>query len=89
VDVEWDAQKAATNYRKHGVDSADAATALHDDFAIVLPDETSSEDRFVTLGLDASARLLVVVYVWRNERVRIISARHATARERKKYEARR
>jgi uncharacterized DUF497 family protein len=83
---EWDPFKAATNLAKHGVDFADAATALHDDHALTVLDQTEEESRFVTLGLDPMGRLLVVVYTWRDDRVRIISARRATRRERRQYE---
>jgi len=44
------------------------------------------EERWVTMGLDATGRVLVVVYTWRAESVRLISARKATARERRRYE---
>lgn len=86
MSFEWDGRKAAANLRKHGVDFADAATVFADDLAITVPDEKSQEDRFVTLGVDALGRLLVVVYTWRGENVRVISARRATRRERREYE---
>jgi uncharacterized DUF497 family protein len=86
VDLEWDQRKADANLRKHGVDFADAGTVLHDDHAITIPDAESSEERFVTTGLDALGRVVVVVYTWRAERARIISARPATPRERRQYE---
>jgi uncharacterized DUF497 family protein len=86
VDLEWDQRKSEGNLRKHGVDFADAGTVLHDDHAITIPDEESGEERFVTTGLDALGRMLVVVYTWRAERARIISARSATPRERRQYE---
>lgn len=85
---EWDANKAAANLRKHGVDFADAATVFGDECAIRVRDQISSldEDRFVILGSSVPGDLLVVVYTWRGERIRIISARQATPRERKSYE---
>ncbi len=86
MELEWDQRKANANLRKHGVDFADAGTVLHDDHAITFPDEESGEERFVTIGLDALGRVLVVVYTWRAQRVRIISARSATGRERSQYE---
>jgi uncharacterized DUF497 family protein len=86
VELEWDQRKADANFRKHGVDFADAGTVLHDDHAITIPDEESGEARFVTTGLDALGRVLVVVYTWRAERVRVISARSATPREKRQYE---
>ena len=87
MEFEWDARKAVANLRKHGVDFADAGTALYDEQAITMPDEGSDEeDRFVTLGMDALGRVLVVVYTWREDRPRLISARKATPRERRQYE---
>lgn len=86
-EVEWDAAKAADNLRKHGVDFAEAATALHDEHALTIKDDRANEQRFVTMGMDALARVLVVVYVWRDDRPRLISARVATPRERQQYEA--
>lgn len=87
MEFEWDPRKAIANLRKHGVDFADAGTVLHDEQAITIPDESSEgEDRFVTLGMDALGRVLVVVYTWREDRPRLISARKATPRERRQYE---
>jgi uncharacterized DUF497 family protein len=86
VELEWDPRKSNANLRKHGVDFADAGTVLHDDHAITIPDDDPGEDRFVTTGLDALGRVLVVVYTWRADRARIISARAATLRERRQYE---
>lgn len=84
---EWDPKKAAANLRKHGVDFADAATAFSDESALRMTDHISSvdEDRFVLLGTSAPGDVLVVVYTWRGERIRIISARNATPRERMLY----
>ena len=84
--VEWDCQKAALNLAKHKIDFADAATVLTDDMAISIRDQASGEERFVTLGMDALGRVLVVVYTWRQDRIRIISARKATPKERRRYE---
>lgn len=87
MELEWDQRKADANLRKHGVDFSDAGTVLHDDRAMTIPDEESGEVRFVTTGMDALGRVLVVVYTWRAKRLRIISARSATPRERRQYEA--
>lgn len=89
MDLEWDPKKAAANLRKHGVDLADAATVLHDELAITVLDDASGEERFVTLGVDALWRLVVVVFTWRKGRIRLISARRANTRERERYEDRR
>lgn len=85
MDYEWDIHKARINLRKHGVDFADAATALSDDYALTIPDDDPDEERFVTTGMDALGRVLVVVYTWRGRRIRIISARKADSYERKQY----
>jgi uncharacterized DUF497 family protein len=86
-DVDWDEQKAAANLRKHGVDFADAATALSDDEALTIRSDEAGEERYVTIGMDALARVLVVVYTWRDNRPRLISAREATPQERHQYQA--
>jgi len=90
VELEWDGEKAAYNLRNHGVDFADAATVLSDDMAITIMDDSEgAEERHVTLGLDALGRCLVVVYTWRGEKARMISARKATKSERQRYESKR
>jgi uncharacterized DUF497 family protein len=86
VEFEWDARKATSNLRKHGIDFADAATVLYDELAVTVADEERSEESFVTTGIDALGQLLVVVYTWRDKRVRLISARRATPLERRQYE---
>ena len=87
MESEWDPAKARANFTKHGVRFADAVTALEDDSALTIRDLSSEdEERWVTMGVDASGRLLVVVYTWRGERVRLISARQATRDERRQYE---
>ncbi len=83
---EWASGKAATNLKKHGVDFADAATVFLDELAVTIPDDGSEEERFISVGADALGRLLVVVYTWRGENIRLISARRATRREREQYE---
>lgn len=84
--IEWDAAKARTNLTKHGIDFADAATVLSDEQALTVPDEAAAEERCVTTGMDSLGRVLVVVYTWRGERARLISARKAIAGERRQYE---
>ncbi|MEJ6484473.1 BrnT family toxin [Nostoc punctiforme UO1] len=83
---QWDRDKAAANLRKHGVDFADAVTVFSDDLAITITDERFDEERFITIGIDAFNRVLVVVYTWRNDEIRLISARKATRYEQKQYE---
>ena len=83
---EWDCRKAVLNLSKHGVDFADVVTVLDDELAVTVRDESAGEDQYVTIGMGATGHLLVVVYAWREDRVRIISARRPTPRERKSYE---
>ena len=90
VSFQWNAAKANANLRKHGVDFADAATALEDESALTVGDASSAdEERWITLGMDALGRLPVVVYTWRGGQIRLISARQATPREWRQYEGKR
>lgn len=86
-EFEWDPRKAGVNRRKHGIDFADATAVFEDERALTVPDEITAVDetRMLTLGRDAMARLLVVAYTWRGERIRLISARRATPNERRHY----
>ena len=86
MNLQWDSNKAKSNYKKHGVRFADAVGVFEDENAITISDEHEREDRFVTIGIDFLSRILVVVYTFRDIVIRIISARKATARERKMYE---
>jgi len=88
---EWDGEKARSNLRKHGVDFADAVAVFEDEEALTMPDQISAvdEQRFVALGRDARRRILVVVYTWREESIRLVSARLAMRGERGQYLARR
>ena len=83
--VEWDPAKARANFRKHAVRFADAVVALEDEHAITIRDDSENEDRWIAMGMDSLARILVVVYTWRGERIRVISARQATPTETQQY----
>lgn len=83
---QWDSDKAAANLRKHGIDFADAVLVFSDDLAMTIPDERFDEERFITIGIDAFGRVLVVTYTWRGDEIRLISARKATRLEQKQYE---
>ena len=72
--------------RKHGVDFADAVAVFDDPRALTREDFVRGEVRFATVGLDALARLLVVVWTQRDDEIRIISARRATRAEFKHYQ---
>ena len=86
MSFEWDPNKANANFNKHGIDFADAVTVFDDLTAITIDDPDYDEERFITIGMDAYGRILVVVYTWRGNNIRIISARKATKSEHKHYE---
>ncbi|MEA5495611.1 BrnT family toxin [Limnoraphis robusta Tam1] len=83
---QWNRDKAIANFRKHGIDFADAVSIFSDELAITIPDERFEEERFITVGIDAFGRVLVVVYTLRGNEIRLISARKATRKERQQYE---
>ena len=84
----WDPAKATGNLRKHGVSFEEASTVFRNPLAKVLPDPTHSEQeqRSLMLGHSAQGRLLLVVFTETQHRIRIISAREASAREHCEYE---
>jgi len=84
---EWDKTKAKQNVRKHGVSFADTFAVFEDPGALTLDQMVGGEERRVTIGMDAFGRLLVVVYTWRGDNIRIISAREATRFEVRQYES--
>jgi hypothetical protein len=85
---EWDGKKAKRNLKIHRVSFEEASTVFGDPLSLTISDPLHSkqEDRFVTLDLSSFGRLLVVVLAEREDRIRIISARAATRRERASYE---
>lgn len=85
---EWDTAKAAGNRTKHGVGFEEAATVFLDPLARIFdePDQAQAEDRFLIVGYSEARRLLFVVHVERGDRLRILSARVATRRERAEIE---
>lgn len=90
MEFEWDAEKAESNLKKHGVSFEEASTVFGDPLArtIVDPDHSEEEVRFVTIGLSREAHLIIVGHTDRGpEKTRIISARLATPRERRDYES--
>lgn len=86
---EWDPDKASSNATKHGVDFAEASTVFRDPLELTIADPGHSIDeyRFISLGRALSGRLVIVSYTERDQRIRIISAREATPRERRQYES--
>ena len=83
---QWDPDKARINLRRHRVAFADATSVFEDPRALTRDDPHPREERFVTLGLDALGRLLVVCWTSRDEEFRIISARRANRAEARQYE---
>jgi uncharacterized DUF497 family protein len=90
MDYQWDPKKAASNLRKHKVDFADAVGVFEDEWALTIREQdVAGEQRWVSMGMDFLGRVLVVVYTYRSDSIRLISARPATRRERKTYERKR
>ena len=89
IQFSWDARKATNNLQKHKVSFEDASTVFSDVNARLIhdPDHSSTEDRFVLIGLSSSLRMLVVCHCYRKneEEIRIISAKKANRVERKQY----
>jgi uncharacterized protein len=93
IDFDWDPDKAKSNLQKHGITFEEAATVMRDPRAMNMfdPDHSESEDRWITLGLSGSGRLLVVCHTFNEKQdeavtIRIFSARHPTSKEIKIYE---
>ena len=84
MEFEWDEQKAQLNLQKHGLDFQDAALVFFDSNRLDDEDYNAIEERYRTIG-QVQGRVIFVVYTWREERIRIISARKATKYEREKY----
>ncbi len=83
---ECDPEEASSNVRKRGIHVADAVSVFADEQALTIEDPRAEEERYVTIGIDAFARVLVVVYTWRGkDTIRLISARQATRKERNQY----
>ena len=87
---EWDTQKAATNLRKHGLSLESASEVFFDPMLVVVDDDelVGDELREKVIGMTREWRVILVVYVMRNDRIRLISAQDATSLERNYYEDR-
>lgn len=88
IEFEWDPDKAKKNIEKHQVSFNEAATVFGDPLSMTFydPDHSIDENRFITVGLSRPGKLLIVSHTDRGDRIRIISARKATRREREFYE---
>jgi hypothetical protein len=86
MEIEFDVRKADSNFRKHRISFAEAATSLNDPLALCIEDpDAKGENRWIVFGMSNRARLLAVVYTLRVDRIRIISARKATRFETTDY----
>jgi hypothetical protein len=87
MQFEWDPEKSVRNLAKHGVSFDEASTVFGDPLAGTIPDprHSAQELRLVTIGHSTDGSLIVVVHAERDSRTRIISARRATRRERRRY----
>ena len=84
--TEWDDEKEKINIQKHGLDFSTAAKVFDDINRLEYYDEIHSidEERYKVIGY--IGKYLVVIYTERGQRIRLISARLATARERRLYD---
>ncbi|OGW24394.1 MAG: hypothetical protein A2X59_09205 [Nitrospirae bacterium GWC2_42_7] len=85
---EWDKNKAKKNIEIHEISFDEASTVFKDTLSLTIHDPLHSdeEDRFTLIGNSVKNRLLVIVHTERGDKIRIISARKATKKERKQYE---
>ena len=87
----WDEDKNRTNQSKHGIDFKESKSVFYDTNAVEYfdPDHSEEEDRFLTIGLSAKTRLLIVNYKFSEfddyDVIRIFSSRKATKNEKKQY----
>jgi len=88
LEFEWDEDKAWRNLLKHRISFEEAITVFADPMALTVFDEAHStqELRFKTTGLSERIRVLLIVHAERGDRIRLISARRASAKERQAYE---
>jgi uncharacterized protein len=88
TDIQWDEKKNWLNVKKHGISFEEAVTIFSDPLEITIddPEHALSEYRFISLGQSLLGRLLVVSYAEFGDRIRLISARKPTRRERVAYE---
>ena len=84
---EWDPEKSRENEQKHGVSFSEASEVFDDDYSSTVPDpdHSADEERYLIFGISKQGKYLVVSYTERGERIRLISARQMTPRERRAY----
>jgi len=87
MEIRWDPEKAEANFQKHKIRFSDAEFVLFDPMTLTIEDQIiNQEQRFLSVGSDALGRILVIVYTYDANAIRLISARKATPKERKYYE---
>lgn len=88
MNFEWNTEKAEKNIRKHGIPFKEALTAFQDTLSVTYPDmdHSADEDRYLIIGLSSLGNVLVISHTFRDDNIRIISARKATKKERYFYE---
>lgn len=88
MEFEWDQNKADSNLSKHGISFDEAMTVFDDPLYLDFfdPDHSHDQNRYIIMGRSSNNRLLLLSYTENGEKIRIISAREATRRERKDYE---
>ena len=88
MEFEWDGNKAEANLSKHGVSFDEAKTVFDDPLYIDFydPDYSDEEDRYIIIGESQQRRLLIVSYTERDHKIRLISAREVTKKEKEDYE---
>jgi uncharacterized DUF497 family protein len=90
VDYQWDPIKAESNKKKHGIDFADAIGVFEDEWSLTINEQiVGDEQRLATVAVDFLGHIIIVVYTYRGDEIRLISARPATKVERNLYEKRR
>lgn len=87
IEFEWDPAKASANQAKHGIGFVEAATAFGDRRSLTIadPDHSTVEARKLLLGTTEGGTLIVVAFTERGARLRLISARPASRKERRTY----
>jgi uncharacterized DUF497 family protein len=85
MEFEWDEAKRQANIARHGIDFYDAKAVLEDDPVMLLDDRKDYGERRCIAAGKVMGHMLIVVFTIRNGAFRIISARKANSRERRKY----
>ena len=87
MESSFDPKKNAINLRKHGVSLVEGDGVLNDPLALTLEDDSAQgEQRFVSIGMNTFGQVMVVVYTYEGENIRLISVRRAEPKERRAYE---